>query len=318
MATIGGKKGPAHPFRRVAILLVLSLLIAVFDVRGTSALQSIRTLISGAVSIPQSVAHDAAQPLVSFVSDFSQVGSQDEVISNLREQNRKLRLTLLGARDTQRRAAELDALLHTAAVGEYRILPARVMSLGAASGYGSTAMIDVGSQDGVKVGMNVMNGAGLIGRVLTVSARTSVVVLISDAASTVGARIESSGEVGFLSGTGSPSSLVLEFIDPRVRVSKGSRLVSYGVSGGIFTPGIPLGTVMKVEVQAGTNTARAYVRPFADLTALDLVSVVVKPPARDPRDSLLPTVTAIPTVTVTVTATPSASAATTISATASP
>ena len=76
------------------------------------------------------------------------------------------------------------------------------------------------------------------------------------------------------------------------------------MSGGIFSPGLPIGVVTKVETIVGANTKIAYVQPFTDFSQIDLVGIIVSKSKWDPRDSLLPNPTPTPTVTVTITSNP--------------
>lgn len=288
----------------LAGLLVVSFVMAIIDGRGSSSLLSpVRTAAVTFVSPMQSVANSIAAPIVGFFVDWSEVGSKDEQIAALSQENEILRQKLLTNADSRRRARELDALLNSAGVGTYTVVLARVMSFGSSSGFGSTILIDAGSLDGIEKNMNVMSGDGLVGRITAVTPTTSTVVLLMDPTSTVGARIAGSGSIGFLSGTGKIGSLLLEFIDSNAIVREGDRLVSYGVSGGIFVPGLPLGTVTKVEKAEGTTDVSAEVKPFANFGSLDLVGVVISGPRTDPRDGLLPTPSAQPTITVTATVT---------------
>lgn len=314
MPGIRGQQRAAHPFRRLVLLLTLALSLAMLDSAGFSPLAKARSVFVSAVSPLQAGAFSLSLPVANFFSDWASVGSKDEEIERLRIQNERLARMLVAGEDTARRAAELDALLQTAGLGEFEIVLARVMSIGSSAGFGSTILIDAGSADGLKKDMTVISGRGMVGRVLSTTAHTSVVVLMVDATSTVGARVAGSGEVGFLTGLGSATTLSLEFIDPTINVKVGDSLVSYGVAGGVFTAGVPLGKVVSVEAQTGTTSRRADVRPFVDFTALDLVGVIVQNPRNDPRDKLLPTPTVVPTVTVTVTPTSSATPNTTISA----
>jgi rod shape-determining protein MreC len=253
----------------------LSFLLSLIDGRSTSALGGLRSASATVLSPMQNLAFSISSPVVSFFGDWSEVGSKDERISALEAQNDALRRQIAGSKDARRRVKELDSLLNTAGLGNFRIVAARVMSIGSASGFGATALIDAGSADGIKVNMTVIAGAGMVGRVLAVTNNSATVLLIVDSTSTVGAR-----------------------------VAVGDRLVSYGVKDGIFVPGVPLGTVTKVRKAQGTNGQLAYVDPFADITALDLVGVIVNKPRTDPRDSLLPEPKPSPTVTVTVTVAP--------------
>jgi rod shape-determining protein MreC len=53
-------------------------------------------------------------------------------------------------------------------------------------------------------------------------------------------------------------------------------------------PGVPVGVISKVENRAGSLTALALVRPYADFTSLGVVGIVVVPPSTNPRFSVLP------------------------------
>lgn len=293
---------PDHPFRRLVVLVVISFALTMVDARGSiGALKSLRDGVGAAISPLQSGAFSVSQPIAGFFSDWSEVGSKNDQIQRLQADNDRLQRLVAADADAYRRASELDSMLQLAGLAKFKIIPAAVMSIGAAAGYGSTLLIDAGSEDGVKKDMNVISGSGLVGRVTRAFAHTAEVVLLVDATSSVGARIEKSGEVGFISGTGSANYLSLEFIDPTARALVGDRVVSYGVNGGVFLPGVPIGVVTQVKAQVGTNSAVATVTPFVNMTALDLVGVIVTAPRTDPRDALLPTPTVVPTVTVTQT-----------------
>ena len=45
----------------------------------------------------------------------------------------------------------------------------------------------------------------------------------------------------------------------------------------LFPPGIPIGTVTRVDDQAGSLFERVHVTPYADLRTLDFVQVLVAP-----------------------------------------
>ncbi|MEY2634328.1 MAG: hypothetical protein RIS75_268 [Actinomycetota bacterium] len=319
---MAGRRKPnpeAIPRRVLITLLAASFVLALVDGRSSvSSLNALRESVASAVAPVQQAAANISQPISDFFVDWSEVGSKNEVIQKLKLQNEALIRELNASEDSTRRAKELDDLLQISGHGKFGIVLARVMSIGSASGFGSTLLIDAGSDDGIKPNMTVIAGQGMVGRVLSVTSRTAVVILLVDATSTIGARVENSGEVGFLSGSGYPNSLQLEFIDPSAQVKVNDRLVTYGVKGGVFAPGIPLGTVVSVENEPGTSSRIAEVKPFVDVTSLDLVGVIVIKPRVDPRDILLPTPTVAPTVTVTVTPGSTPTGSVTISANPNP
>lgn len=303
-----------RPLISLAFLLTISLALIFLDAKASfGPINLLRSFVS-TVSVPlESAARGVASPVESFIRDWTEVGSKNDIIKDLRKENTKLRLNLLTLGNSQRELTKLHETLQLAGLGNYRIVPAQVMAIGAAEGFGSTVLLDAGSVDGIKVNMSVISGNGMIGRVQSTTAHTATVVLLTDASSNIGARIAGTGEIGFLSGRGLNDSMRLTFIDPKADVKIGDRLVSYGVSGGIFSPGLPIGVVTKIETLVGSNTKVAYVQPFTDLSQIDLVGVIVSKSKWDPRDSLLPEPTPTPTVTVTITAnaptpTPSGSA----------
>ena len=215
-------------------------------------------------------------------------GDQRRQIERLQRDNDALRLQARADQDTRRRAAELDGLLKTAGLGQYRIVPARVLAVGPREQRRWVATLDAGSQDGIKAEMTVLSGQGLVGRVLTVGPTTSDVLLVTDPEFAVGVRLEGTGRIGIASGKGQdPMSLSL--LDANTPVGKGSRLVTLGSVGNRpFVPGVPVGEVQSVGTQPGTLSRGGTVLPYVDVTSLDLVGVVVQPPRTDPRDAVLP------------------------------
>src|SRR5256885_16384070 len=72
-------------------------------------------------------------------------------------------------------------------------------------------------------------------------------------------------------------------------MAPGQRIVSFGSQGDRpYVPGVPIGTVLRLERNPGSLTRTAIVRPYAHFTSLDVVAVVVAPPKKNPRDAVLP------------------------------
>ncbi|MGD9956198.1 MAG: rod shape-determining protein MreC [Candidatus Nanopelagicales bacterium] len=236
----------------------------------------------------QSAVSAVVKPVSDFFGSIGSLGSKDQQIADLQAQIDELQQQLNTTDFDRNRARELDELLGLAGRGQYEIVPAQVVATGPAQGFGWTVTIDAGTKDGIKVDQNVVNGQGLVGRVIRVNESTAVVALLVDATSTVGAQVEASLEQGFLNGTGDPRTLELQLLDPFAPVQKGDRLVSFGFVGGVYVAGIPLGTITEVRGTPGQLARIATVVPFVDVTRLDLVGVIVQPPRTDPRDSVLP------------------------------
>jgi rod shape-determining protein MreC len=287
----------------LGLLLLTSLTLVVLNLRGGG--DGARDSASGIFGPVQNAAAAIVRPVSDFLGSIGSLGSKDQQITDLQAEVDRLQQELNASEYDRNRARELNDLLGLAGRGQYKIVPAQVVAYGAAQGFAWTVTVDAGSRDGVKLDQNVVNGQGLVGRVVRVTDTNATIALLVDATATVGARVESSMQVGFLNGTGDPRSLELQLLDPFAQVKAGDRLVSYGVRGGAYVPGIPLGTVTDVRGTPGQLTRLASVEPFVDVTSLDLVGIIVEPPRTDPRDAVLP-----PKPTATATPAPSSTAAT--------
>jgi len=270
----------------LGLLLLTSLTLVVLSLRGGGG--GARSTASGFFGPVENAASAVVRPVRDFLSSISSLGTKDQQIADLQAKVDALQSQLNTTEFDRNRAQELNDLLRLAGAGQYKTLPAQVIAIGPAQGFAWTVTIDVGSRDGVKIDQSVVNGKGLVGRIVATTSSTATVALIVDATSTVGARVESSMEVGFLNGTGDPRQLELQLVDPFAPVAVGERLVSYGVKGGAYVAGVPLGTITSVEGTPGQLTRIAKVEPFVDATSLDLVGVIVQPPRDNPRDAVLP------------------------------
>lgn len=275
----------------IAVLVVVSLTTVILGLRGGGGpLGLVRSGVGVVVGGLQQIASTIVSPFFAGAEWIGAWGDQKERIASLEAENEQLRGLVERSVADRARADDLDALLRVAGVGEYTIVPAEVIAVGPAQDFAWTVTIDAGRIDGVEPDMTVINGEGLVGRVVAVNRMTSTIALVVDATTAVGARVAGSDEIGILSGTGSQESLEFQLLDPLADLQPGEALVTFGSrSGRPYAPGIPIGEVVTVSGTGGQLTRIATVRPFADVSSLNLVGVVVKPPREDPRDAVLPT-----------------------------
>jgi rod shape-determining protein MreC len=143
----------------------------------------------------------------------------------------------------------------------------------------SSIAIDVGSDDGVHVDDPVISGDGLIGRIAAVEPGSSQVMLLTDHESAVTAKVLPAGVQGVIKPeVGDPEHLILDFIDSTKLVHGGQAVVTAGWCAqglcSLFPPGLPLGEVTKASIVDQEAKEQADVRPFADMSNLDLVQVL--------------------------------------------
>ena len=139
-------------------------------------------------------------------------------------------------------------------------------------GFSLTLAIDRGSADGVRSGMVVVSGAGLVGRVREVGQHGAIVQTLADPQSRVSAFLSKSGLEGtVIGGTG---DLDME-IDPRFGVApaSGEFVITSGIGGG-YPRGLVVGQVVRVQHRDASTLDRAWVRWVNDPASLSLVLVI--------------------------------------------
>ena len=274
----------------LSVLVVAALTFVILDLRGGEGpLSGVRNVAANALGGLERVAATIFSPLTNATSWWSSMHDQAGQIDRLTAENSRLRGLVDTLKYDKSRAAALDGLLRVANAGQYRIVPAEVIAVGPAQDFSWTITIDAGRNDGIEQDMTVINGDGLVGRVLKTTASTSTVVLLVDSTSAVGGRVAGSGEIGIVSGTGRQDSLEFQLLDPLGDLRVGDALVTFGSKGGRpFAPGLPIGEVAEVSGTPGQLTRVATVKPYINVSTLSVVGVVTVPPRQDPRDSVLP------------------------------
>ena len=277
--------------RTVLVLVILaSFTLIVLDARR-SAGSPVEPLRHGAAAVfgpLESSATSARQPVDNLRDRFAEVDRLKAENEKLKADNEKLTNDLRTTDYARNRAAELDRLLKVAPA--YTVTPARVIGIGSAQSFNQTVTIDAGTADGVRPDMTVLNGDGLVGRVVRTTEGTATVLLIGDRNSTVGGRLSSTMALGFVSGRGEvDGTLDYKLVDLRARPKVGDRIVTWGSKGNVpYVPGVQIGTVTSVTPNEGTLGSTAMVKSFVDPSRIDLVGVVTGPPARPPRSTVSP------------------------------
>ncbi len=126
-------------------------------------------------------------------------------------------------------------------------------------------IVNKGSKDNVKLGMAVLDGSYLVGKIVEVNYSTSRALIISDLNSKIPVSIEPGNIQSILSGTGKQNGKI-EYVESEISIDDGSVVYTSG-SGNIFKSGIPIGIYKK-------NTAEQIVTFFSKLSQLTFVKLV--------------------------------------------
>jgi len=131
------------------------------------------------------------------------------------------------------------------------------------------AIISIGSSDGVQVGMPVRAPEGLIGRIIDAGATASRVLLVSDRANIVPARILKGGQPVISTGRGDGTIDVRPLEVGKNPFKPGDVIVTSG-TGGLYPPLIPIAKVIRLDDDG------AIAIPIADPARVSFA--IVEPP----------------------------------------
>lgn len=145
--------------------------------------------------------------------------------------------------------------------------------------YGSwsdTMVIDRGTDSGIAKYMPVIVPGGLVGFVSDVYLNSARVQLITDPRTSVGAVVQRPGSrvASIVRGNGSrPAQMIFTNLIREADILKGDMLVTSGY-GGVYPPGLLIGTVDSVTGGESDTIRSAVVTPAADMGRLEGVFVI--------------------------------------------
>lgn len=136
-------------------------------------------------------------------------------------------------------------------------------------------IVNKGSSQGVKKYMSAVTDEGLVGRVISVGSRSSVVQLITDSRSGIGVRDLRTRETGIVEGR---NESLVRFVpmNEDARLEVGDALETSGM-GGTCPAGIPIGKVCEVKKRTKGLARLTEVKPLVNFSKLDKVLIIIMP-----------------------------------------
>ena len=132
-----------------------------------------------------------------------------------------------------------------------------------------SVIVNRGSKDKIKLGMAVLDGKFLIGKVVEVNYLTSRVLLLSDLNSKVPITVEPNSIQSILTGTGEQFGKLQYTQIENFNLENGHQIYTSG-SGGIFKSGIPIGEINIID-----DSKESYVSFHSNFSQLRLVKIVL-------------------------------------------
>ena len=157
-------------------------------------------------------------------------------------------------------------------IGEHQLSQGSIIAkvlLDKESPFLNSIIINKGSKDNIELGMAVVKGEYLIGKVVEVNFLTSRVILITDINSKIASIIEPIGIHVIVSGNGKTQGVIEYLKDENYpKLNDELNIYTSGVAG-VFKAGIPIG---KLKL----NDKEMIVEFFSDLSQLEFVKILTK------------------------------------------
>lgn len=148
--------------------------------------------------------------------------------------------------------------------------------IGKSSGAVNTTLtINKGSLHGIDVGMVVITGEGLVGRIIEVGLTSSEVICITDISASAGSLIERSALMGIVEGysNGKCRFLYTTGLSDFEAIAVDDTVITSG-KGSIYPYGLLIGTVIEVKVDDASRSVIATVETAVDFDAITRVMIV--------------------------------------------
>jgi len=165
--------------RAIALLALTSILLITLDIQGNSVVRGLRGVFSAIFEPVQSSARVITRPLENSWRGITHYGELEAENQRLQDQLDQQEGAFIAALATARDAQELLALNGIDNLADISSVTAQVIG-GTPSNYSQTIEINQGSDRGLRVGMPVVNAAGLVGRITWVDNDRSLVLLAND------------------------------------------------------------------------------------------------------------------------------------------
>lgn len=258
------------PSARASLYLALSFALLVSDLR-MHYLDSTRQALA-VLSYPlQFAAATPAEYVRKASSYFAGLASLQKENSRLKTRELAMASQVLFTEQLQRENADLRQLLAMQHNLKVRSTAAEIIFT-ARDPFSRKVILNKGSQQDIEPGSPVVDQAGVIGQITRVYPLHAEVTLLSDKDQAIPVVVERSGLRAVMFGTGN-GLMELKFLAANAEIRPGDRILTSGLDG-IFAPGLPVATVLKITRDSAESFARILCRPIGNVERSGAVLVL--------------------------------------------
>jgi len=135
-----------------------------------------------------------------------------------------------------------------------------------------SVVLNKGSKNNIKLGMAVLDGIHLVGKVVEVNYLTSRVLLLSDINAKIPVSLEPGDIQAIMSGTGKQNGILQYTKNDNLEKKTGEKLVYTSGAGGLFKSGIPIGKINEEKILANNEKIVDFYIDFSQLKYVKVIS----------------------------------------------
>ena len=259
----------------VIIIVCISLVTLYVRESDTGPLHKIQNFFLDLFSPVSNFFSKIFRPVKDGIVNLFHLPSLSKEKRELQKEVATLRRQASESRELEAEVAEFKRLLHWSEEN------AQLDTVGAdivgqsPSNWQRLMIINKGSSSGIKKYMSVVTEEGLAGRIISVGSRSSVVQLVTDSRSGIGARDLRNRETGIIEGRNEDTMRFVPMNEEAV-IKVGDVMVTSGL-GGTSPPGIVIGKVTQVKKRSAGLARLVEVKPFVRFSRLDKVLIIITP-----------------------------------------
>ncbi len=265
--------------RRLTVLgsvLAVCLLLLTVQTRGhATPAADLVALVTTPVQKALAAVHRGSLGLWTTYLDWKNVRAENH---RLREENERLRVEALVTVETTEENDRLRRLLQLRSRLPLETLSGEIIAR-EWGGWARSLTVNRGRADDIRRLTAVISPDGLVGRVVEVRPGTSVVQVLIDPASTVGAHVLRTRTPGIVEGDPRGTLRLKYMARDGAGLAVGDIVVSSG--GGLFPRGVPIGRVRAIDDRGAALFHYAALEPSVDFARIDKVLLVTGQRMRD-------------------------------------
>jgi rod shape-determining protein MreC len=268
-------RGPS-PLARLTFFALLAIAIMIADHRFR-ALESVRLVVS-VVLHPLEQLVSLPGSLLGRVGDY--FTSQDQLLRENREAQRKILEMSAASQQAKLIKSEHERLVRLAQANtrfDNQGIVAEVIR-DARNPFSRKIVIDKGLAQGLRAGLAVIDGAGVVGQVTAIGTLTAEVTLITEKDQSVPVMLVRNGLRAVSVGMGKEGTIDVPFIPVSADVQIGDLFVTSGIDG-TYPPGLAVASVISVDKNAAFQFAKIIGQPSAGADQHRFVMVLNSPQA---------------------------------------